>query len=89
MKNNGGLRLVKNQEVINNINLYYNEIANLKEQEHFMNDYLILINKERGNIFNYNANKRFVDSVNRRRQEVLPQTEIDLSNGVVTQNPGY
>ena len=65
LKNNGGLRLLKNQEVINRINAYYNEIGNVREQENYINQYLILINKQRGEIFNYGSNRFFIDSVNK------------------------
>ena len=82
LKNNGGLRLLKNQEVINKINTYYNEIGNVREQENFMNEYLILINKQRGEIFNYSANRHFVDSVNRIRN--MSQFPVSILRGLLT-----
>jgi hypothetical protein len=64
LKNNGGLRLLRNKEVINKINSYYNEIAVVKAQETSIGEILTTIDKQAGEIFNYKANKTFIDSSN-------------------------
>ena len=53
LKNNGGLRLLKNQEVINYINEYYNELAVARRQEVSIDEFLVIIDKQAGQIFNY------------------------------------
>ncbi|MEO5501394.1 MAG: hypothetical protein ABIR31_08120 [Ginsengibacter sp.] len=70
LKNNGGLRLLKNQEVINYINQYYNELVIAKQQEAAINEFLNTIDKQAGEIFNYTGNKKFIDSSNSSEKNV-------------------
>lgn len=53
LKNNGGLRLIKNTEVVNKINIYYREILRLHALESSVNDYLTTNTKQAGEVFNY------------------------------------
>jgi hypothetical protein len=64
LKNNGGLRLLKNLEVIILTNKYYKELLIAREQESAINEFLNTIDKQAGTIFNYAANKNFIDSAN-------------------------
>ena len=64
LKNNGGLRLLKNHEVIILTNKYYNELLIAREQETSIAEFLNIIDKQAGTIFNYAANKTFIDSAN-------------------------
>jgi hypothetical protein len=88
LKNNGGLRLLKNQEVISYINEYYNELAVARRQEVSIGEFLVIIDKQAGQIFNYVANKDFIDSANASEANVydLPQSQLNdwLSHGTPT-----
>ncbi len=88
LKNNGGLRLLKNQEVINYINEYYNELAIARAQEASIAEFLNIIDKQAGQIFNYVANKNFIDSANSTETSVyeIPLSQLNdwLSHGKPT-----
>jgi hypothetical protein len=64
LKNNGGLRLLRNKDVINKINSYYNEVRNIKSQEESIMEFLNIIDRQAGGIFNYVSNRPFIDSAN-------------------------
>ena len=79
LKNNGGLRLLKNPEVTKYINQYYNELIIARGQEAAINEFLNTIDKQAGTIFNYTANKKFIDSSNSSETSVY-----DLSQRLIT-----
>ena len=62
LRNNGGLRLIRNKDVVNKINVYYRENARLTGQEKSISDFLNSNDKQAGEIFNYMSNKNFIDS---------------------------
>ena len=88
LKNNGGLRLLKNAEVTKYINQYYNELVIARGQEASISEFLITIDKQAGTIFNYSANKNFIDLANSYDGNVydLPQTLLSswLTHGKPT-----
>ena len=88
LKNNGGFRLLKNQEVIKYINQYYNELAIARLQETAINEFLNIVDKQAGLIFNYTANKNFIDSANSSEANVydIPMSRLQswLTHGAPT-----
>ena len=87
LRNNGGLRLIRNKDVVNKINSYYRDNARLTSQEKFMSDDLNSNNKQSGEVFNYRSIKHFIDSV--YFTERLPYTEplADLKRWIKPTGP--
>ncbi|MEO9210555.1 MAG: hypothetical protein ABI208_05620 [Ginsengibacter sp.] len=75
LKNSGGLRLLKNKEVTNDINKYYNSVAFVKMQEEAIKVFLNITSQQAGGIFNYAANRNFIDSINATETDI---TELSL-----------
>jgi hypothetical protein len=71
LKNSGGMRLVKNNDVISSINDYYNSVEIVRMQEEAIKEFLNIISKQAGEIFNYKANRKFIDSINSTETDIL------------------
>ena len=64
LKNNGGLQLIKDKEVINKINIYYRDNLRLQGTENSVREFSNTNNKKAGEVFNYMSNKNLIDSAN-------------------------
>ena len=78
LKNNGGLRLVKDTEVVNKINIYYRDNQRLQSLETSIIDYNNSNNTQAGEIFNYMSNRNLHHStfLNEASNYKIPLSEF-------------
>ncbi len=77
LKNNGGLRLIKNKVVLTKLNIYYRDNLSLQSLEETIKDFSNTSSKQAGEIFNYITNKNLIISANlsKTNNYNIPQSE--------------
>ena len=78
LKNNGGLRLIRDKEVIEKINAYYIENASFIKTESKINEFSNVNGRKAGEIFNCLSNINFIDSINliEKSSYKIPNTQL-------------
>ncbi len=87
LKNNGGLRLVRDKNVIDKINLYYLGTGVSAVQESSMLEYLNIIDQQAGEVFNYISNKDFINSANLDERALYETPLIEMTRWLQKKGP--